>query len=192
MLLWIDIETTGLNVTQDIPLEVGFILTHDNYTAMGEVARMNWICKVHNWDFEPHDPFVHDMHTKSGLLDLLRRSNTEYQSYHAIDLQMMDWLQSQAYGFLGLDGTYPSLHPAGSSVHFDRTFLKKYFPLVESLLHHRHLDVSSVKMLYPFVGLEYHKEPEDPHRALADLDLDIAWLNKFVQKAAAFFPKGET
>lgn len=182
MLLWIDIETTGLNPSQDIPLEVGLILMEEGMGLNKEIGRRNWICKVYNFDFVPHDQFVADMHTKNGLLDRLRDDNTKvYPSYSYIDDEMTDWIMTYV-------PEIPKLHPAGSSVHFDRAFIERRFPRLNSHLHHRHLDVSSVKMLYPQVGLEYDKGPEDNHRALSDLDHDIEWLKNFLQKTAAFFP----
>lgn len=183
MLLWIDIETTGLSPFQDIPLEVGLILMDEGANLHLEIGRRNWICAVENFHFEPDDQFVADMHTRNGLLAELRNAKKVYQSYFEIDDEITDWIMTY------VDIPTTQLHPAGSSVHFDRSFIERRFPRLNSHLHHRHLDVSSVKMLFPQVGLEYDKGPEDVHRALSDLDNDIEFLKHFLSATAAFFPK---
>lgn len=172
MLLWIDLETTGLDPVQDIPLEVGLILMEEN--GMVEIARRSWLCSVYGFDYMPHDQFVHEMHTKNGLLYDLKIAKKTYPSFSFIDDEMCDWL----FTFTDVQ----QFTPAGSSVHFDVDFIRKRFSRLANHLHHRHLDVSSVKMLYPLIGEEYEKGPEDIHRALSDLDNDIAWLKKFIDK----------
>lgn len=184
MLLWIDTETTGLDPERDIPLEVGLILMEEGANLHREIGRRSWICAVKDFDFYPSDQFVHEMHTKNGLLNDLKIAKKVYQSYNEIDDEMCDWL------FTFVDPT-TTLHPAGSSVHFDVDFIRRRFPRLAHHLHHRYLDVSSVKMLYPQIGREYDKGPEDIHRTLSDLDHDIAWLQWFLSKAAAFFPMTE-
>jgi oligoribonuclease len=170
MLLWLDMETTGLNFEQDIPLEVGIILMEEN--GMVEIARKSWLCTCINFIWEPNNEFVHKMHTDNGLLEEMHAHPFVYGSYYEIDNEICEWILHDALK----DHPGYQLHPAGSSVHFDVRFAERRFPKFYSLLHHRHFDVSSIKMLSMLNGNEYDKGPDDPHRALADLDNDINWL----------------
>lgn len=174
-LLWIDLETTGLNFDQDIPIEVGLILTTFDLT---EISRRNWICRVKDYDYEPRNLFVHDMHSRNGLLQEL--FDTEpWSSYSRLDEIMENWLHFELFHLPKYNSEEP-IHPAGSSVYFDVRFVERRFPSLFRRLHYRYLDVSSIKMLALIEGHEYDKGPEDIHRALSDLDNDIDWLKKFM------------
>jgi len=176
MLLWLDMETTGLDYEVDIPIEVGIILMKEN--GLKEVARKSWLCAVRDFDFHPYEQFVHRMHTDNGLLAELEQA-TVFRSYSDVDDTICAWLDAN---------TPPEeiLYPAGSSVHFDVRFAERRLPQLYSKFYHRHLDVSSIKMLSMLVGAEYDKGPADPHRALGDLDNDILWLKNFL--ALSFMP----
>ena len=72
---------------------------------------------------------------------------------------------------------------AGNSVWQDRRFLKKYMPKIESFLHYRQIDVSSIKVIanawYPKDGTPLSKQSN--HTALSDIRSSIDEL-KFYQK----------
>jgi oligoribonuclease len=167
MLLWIDLETTGLNFYQDIPLEVGIILTdHD----LKEIARFSTLCAVVGYNFEPQNEFVYQMHSDNGLLEDLGFAPV-YSNYTKIDEEISAFLEE-------FNPQVDDLHPAGSSVWFDVRFCERYFPHTHAHFHHRHYDVSSVKMFKETLEGEYDKTP-DAHRAIADLEIDIAWVKDF-------------
>lgn len=69
---------------------------------------------------------------------------------------------------------------AGNSIYMDRMFLNKYMPTVNSMLHYRMLDVSSIKILreswYPAV-----KPPPKSwsHRVLNDISDSINELREY-------------
>jgi oligoribonuclease len=178
MLLFLDMETTGLDYFADIPLEVGIILMEEK--GMREIARNSWLCRVQGFIAEPTNEFVFNMHTKNGLLAELRESSTRtWDSFSQIDDDICSWVERESIEVFGTEpGTW---YLAGSSVHFDRRFAERRFPRFNSMLHHRHFDVSSIKMLSMLEGESYEKG-EEPHRALADLDLDIAWVWAYKQR----------
>jgi len=72
-----------------------------------------------------------------------------------------------------------SLHLAGSSVHFDRTFLKQHMPNSYGALHYQQLDASSFKIARDWwLGLEL--PPHDKaHRARADIENSLALARFF-------------
>ena len=74
---------------------------------------------------------------------------------------------------------------AGNSVHFDRAFIKQWWPDVFNLLHYRILDVSSFKIV---MQNKYHVifNKKETHRAMDDIRESIAelkfYLNYFTKK----------
>lgn len=73
--------------------------------------------------------------------------------------QVIDFLESNGIkpGILNLKGTFKEnikityslgeARLAGNTVYMDRLFLKKYMPRIDSFLHYRIIDVSSIKEL---------------------------------------------
>jgi oligoribonuclease len=102
------------------------------------------------------------MHTRSGLLDEIRRSTrTLEQAGH----ETLQFLKSHI-------GAPKAVPLCGNSIGTDRRFLAAYLPDIENYLHYRCVDVSSVKELvkrwYPQV--DAGKPPKTGnHRALDDI-----------------------
>ena len=99
------------------------------------------------------------MHARSGLLDAVWQRG---ESRGRVSAALYDFILRTVPGGA-------QLHLAGNSVHFDRGFLRAYFPNVEARFHHRHLDVSSLRL----AGEVFTEAPalggEKPHRAMADV-----------------------
>jgi oligoribonuclease len=69
---------------------------------------------------------------------------------------------------------------AGNSVHYDRSFIKQWWPEVYSLLHYRILDVSSFKIIMQNkYGLVFNKQ--ESHRALDDIRESMAELKFYLE-----------
>lgn len=167
LLCWIDLETTGLDPFDDEILECGIILTEMDLT---EIVRHSWVFPYPYDARENHNVIVKDMHDKNGLWIECDKLYNFHSLSEPTWQEIVNWVEYHAEG--------RKLYPAGSSVHFDTTFLKlhNFGQKLESMLYHRHFDVSSIKMLAQVAGGTYDKGPEDPHRALGDLDNDINWL----------------
>lgn len=144
---WVDIETTGLAVEDDRILEVGFLVTD---LDLGVIDKAHWTVKSpfseemvklrteRGTDKQRRDAtIVYDMHTESGLwLDVA----VSDQTLREVEAEAAIWLREQ-----GID---PKADPmCGSSVHFDRAFLKLHMPYVERLFHYRNIDISTLKEL---------------------------------------------
>jgi oligoribonuclease len=115
------------------------------------------------------DPFVVNMHTKSGLLNEIRTSTLSLEEAGRITL---DFIKSH----VGAPKTVPL---CGNSIGTDRRFLAKYLPEIENFLHYRSVDVSTIKELakrwYP--GLEISRPTKSgTHRALDDVRESIREL----------------
>jgi len=122
------------------------------------------------------DDFVTNMHTTSGLLELIKTSTVTHE----------DAMQ-QTLDFIKLHSPEPMKIPlCGNSIRTDRAFLNKYMPDIENWLHYRCVDVSTVKELVKRwnPGLE-HARPKSEgitHRAMDDVRDSVAELKFYRDK----------
>jgi oligoribonuclease len=119
------------------------------------------------------------MHVASGLLEELADGMTLEEA----EQHVLGYIKEHCP-----DGTRPPL--AGNTVATDRAFLARDMTELESFLHYRIVDVSSIKELsrrwYPRV---YYGAPAKSgnHRALADIQESIEELRYY--RAAVFVPQ---
>jgi oligoribonuclease len=155
-----DLEMTGLDHTSDVIVEIATLVTDDDLQIIAEGPDL----VVHAPDdvLARMDPFVVDMHTRSGLLDAIKASTITLEAAGAATLE-----------FIKLHVPEPMTVPlCGNSIGTDRRFLAAYLPEIEDHLHYRSIDVSSVKELvkrwYPSVDAE-RPHGHGSHRALDDI-----------------------
>jgi oligoribonuclease len=162
----LDFETAGLDPAADAePVELAAVVLDD---AFRELASAEWLIRPEHrlgWDKE-----ARAMHRASGLAGLV-----------ATDGLYRDRVAAQLDGFLSPFIPRGPLHLLGNSVHFDRGFLRQYFPDVERMFHHRRLDVSSVRMLAERLAGAPPLAGEKPHRAMADVRRSIAELKYWTE-----------
>jgi oligoribonuclease len=173
MLVWMDLEMTGLDPERDHIVEIATIVTDDELGIVAEgpdlvvhqpaevLARM--------------EPVVVEMHTASGLLGEIGTSTTTLAEAGRTTLD-----------FIRAHVPEPRSVPlCGNSIGTDRRFLARHLPEIEAHLHYRCVDVSSIKELakrwYPAVGLD--RPPKSgKHRALTDIRNSIAELRYYREK----------
>jgi oligoribonuclease len=179
MLVWMDLEMTGLDATRDVIVEIATIVTDDELTVVAEGPDL----VVHQDEtvMATMDPFVRDMHTKSGLLPLITSSTVTLADAGA-----------QTLAFIKEHVPAPRTVPlCGNSIGTDRRFLVRYLPEIEEWLHYRSVDVSTIKELarrwYPGV-VQNGKEKEGRHRALDDIRASIEELRHY--RETVFKPLG--
>jgi oligoribonuclease len=153
-LLWVDIETTGLKPERDDSILEISVARSKGLGPLGTIS--NFVCYYPSdasaWGLV--DPAVTRMHTENGLRVLCGSSTTT--------------LTGTCDRLLAIIGTdRPVL--AGSSVHFDRSFLAHDAPRVVEALHYRNLDVSSVRAFCYACGMPEIPKTDSPHRATVDL-----------------------
>lgn len=172
MLVWMDLEMTGLDHTSDVIVEIATLVTNDELEIVAEGPDI----VVHQPDdvLMRMDPFVVDMHTRSGLLDLIRSSTASLADAGAATLE-----------FIRQHVPEPRTVPlCGNSIGTDRRFLSAYLPEIEEYLHYRSVDVSSIKELvrrwYPDV-LAQRGWKAGTHRALDDIRESVAELQVYRQ-----------
>ncbi|GAB3037347.1 oligoribonuclease [Nocardioides flavus (ex Wang et al. 2016)] len=176
-LVWIDCEMTGLDLGADALIEVAALVTDFELNVLGE--GIDVIVKPPQESLDQMVEFVRSMHEKSGLLDELATGTTLAEA----EEQVLAYVKEHCP-----DGSRPPL--AGNTVATDRAFLARDMPGLESFLHYRIVDVSSIKELsrrwYPRA---YFAAPtkRGNHRALADIQESIEELRYY--REAVFVPQ---
>lgn len=188
MLCWVDVETTGLDPDTGRLLELACLLTDDELNPMAGEGFQSVIKGGRNASdlWQLMEPVVFQMHARSGLLSLIYADAGE--GLWEVEGRAMEWAQAA--------GIQPSakIPLAGSSVHFDRAWLKRHMPRFEELFSYRNVDVSTVKELCnrwaPEVAATRVKE-EPAHRAMADVLASIdelRWYRERFLRGAAVAP----
>ena len=180
MLVWMDLEMTGLDHTTDSIVEIATLVTDDDLQIVAEGPDL----VIHQPDevLDRMDPFVREMHTKSGLLDAIRASTVSLEDAGAATLE-----------FIKQHAPEPMTVPlCGNSIGTDRRFLAAYLPDIETHLHYRSVDVSSIKELvkrwYPDVDAQ-RPHGHGAHRALDDIRESVAELAYYRARVFAVEPR---
>ena len=150
-LLWLDLETSGLDPTRHDILEIAF--------KMEGIAQFERV--VHVTDFDEMDFEAAKMHKGTGLLsDCLMSKHSIDDVRIAVDTAVRRCPDH-------------TIHLAGNSVHFDRDFIRVNFKTLHARLHYRHLDVSVFQLRDIAKGVEPFNPPK-VHRAMPDVERSIA------------------
>ena len=167
LLLWLDMEMTGLDPARERVLEIATIVTDE---ALAEVAAGPELV-IHQPDevLAAMDRWNTEHHGASGLTERSRTSTVTEADAEAQTLAFVD----AHFG--------PKDRPVlcGNSIHQDRRFIRRYLPAFDARLHYRMIDVSTVKELgrrwYPAAMATQPAKAEN-HRALDDIRESIAEL----------------
>ena len=175
-LVWIDCEMTGLDLGADALIEVAALVTDFDLNVLGE--GIDVIIKPPDAALEQMIEFVRTMHEHSGLLAELESGTTLADA----EQQVLAYIKEHCP-----DGSRPPL--AGNTVATDRSFLARDMAELESFLHYRIVDVSSIKELSRrWFPRAYFAAPtkRGNHRALADIQESIEELRYY--REAVFVP----
>lgn len=170
LFVWLDLEMTGLDLERCAIVEIGIVLTRGDLVPIAELERVIW---QPDEVLARMEPFVRDMHMRSGLLDRIRASKVSLADAERDALALVSQHCPIREGVL-----------AGNSIHTDRSFLGRYMPRLEGWLHYRQVDVSSLKVLagawYP--DLPRFGKADKTHTALDDLRGSLAELAYYREK----------
>jgi len=157
-LVWMDLEMTGLDPKSDLIIEIATVITdaHLNLVAQGPVLAIHQsdtvLSKMDDWN--------QTTHSQTGLIDRVKASNLTHADAESATLTFLrEYLN-------------PGKSPlCGNSICQDRRFLAEHMPELESFLHYRNLDVSSIKELAVRwrPGLAGGFSKKGGHRALDDI-----------------------
>jgi oligoribonuclease len=179
VLVWIDLEMTGLVPSRHVVVEIATLITDDDLVTVAEGPDV--VVHADDEQLEQMDGVVRRMHTRSGLLPAIQSSPT---SLAEAGRQTLEFLRAHIK-------TPRSVPLCGNSIGTDRRFLATYLPEVDDFLHYRSIDVSSIKELcrrwYPEVLAQAPAKAET-HRALDDIRESIAELAYY--RSTIFVPGG--
>ncbi|WP_422774882.1 oligoribonuclease [Plantactinospora sp. WMMC1484] len=170
LLVWVDCEMTGLDLGKDALIEVAALVTDRDLNVLGEGVDV--VIHADEQALAGMPEIVRAMHERSGLTEEVRRSVVSLRE--AEDL-VLDYVTA----FVKDPRTAPL---CGNSIATDRGFLARDMPRLDTHLHYRMIDVSSIKELcrrwYPRV---YFGQPAKglAHRALADVRESIRELEYY-------------
>jgi len=168
LLLWLDLETTGLD--PEAPgariLEVAAVVTDEALVRQGSFEAV--LQFEDTTMISSLEPRVREMHERHGLL-------AECVGAGALAL---DEVQGELIGLLAGCRMAPGTAPlCGSTISFDRAWLKRFMPKVNGLLHYRNIDVTTVKRLARMWRPDLiEPKKADRHRAMSDILESIAEL----------------
>ena len=133
--VWVDSETTGLNIDKCDLIEVEFLLTDkfadhvfDSFRRVIKPDDEEW----HSWA----EPFAIDLHNNN---DLFKEVNEIGVSLEQAEQEFLDWLDRHS-----LKPKLYSMYGANVA-NFDRQWLKAYMPKLEDWFHYRNVDVSTLR-----------------------------------------------
>lgn len=176
LLVWVDCEMTGLDLADDALIEVAALVTDADLNVLGDGVDV--IIKPAAAAVDQMGDFVRNMHQSSGLLTQLEAGVSMDEAEQRVLDYVREFVQEARRAPL-----------AGNTIGTDRAFLARDMPQLESFVHYRNVDVSSVKELvrrwYPRV---YYSSPAKSgnHRALADIQESIEELRYY--RDAVFAP----
>ena len=164
-LIWIDLEMTGLDTSNDTIIEIATIVTdkHLNELVEGPVFAIGQAQAT----MDAMDEWNSRQHGETGLTVRVIESETGLQDAEAGTIEFLSkWVD---------EGASPM---CGNSICQDRRFMAREMPSLERFFHYRNLDVSTLKILaqlwLPEIAAGFDKE--STHRALADIRDSIAEL----------------
>ena len=172
MLVWMDLEMTGLEDDRHVIVEIATLITDDDLNIVAEGPDL--VIHASEEELAEMGELVTTMHTSSGLLEQIKASSISLEQAEA---ETLAFIQSHVK-----PGSTPL---AGNSISTDRRFLARYMPSIENYLHYRIVDVSSIKELcrrwYPKLA---SKAPgkDGSHRAMDDIRDSVAELIYYRQQ----------
>ncbi|MGB4761844.1 MAG: oligoribonuclease [Candidatus Saccharimonas sp.] len=169
-ILWVDLEMTGLDPSEDRILEVGAIVTDWD---LKEIATYEAVKKVgpvlmkKRMVGEFWDEF-------SDVREALIAQNADGKNGRMVENELLAFIDE----FIGPDD---KVLLAGNSIHQDRRFIANEWPRLDARLHYRMLDVSAWKVVFEGKYRKKFAKPE-AHRAIGDIRGSIEELQYYLKK----------
>lgn len=173
-LVWIDCEMTGLDPAIDELVEIAVVVTDFNLKILDPGLQL--VIKASDAAMANMGEFVQNMHATSGLDKEIPNGLPLAEA----EERVLEYVRQ----FVPVERKAPL---AGNTIGTDRMFLAKYMPALDTYLHYRNVDVSSIKELSRrWMPRVYFNAPEKHggHRALADILESIRELQYY--RLAAF------
>jgi oligoribonuclease len=169
-LVWMDLEMTGLDPKTCVIIEIASIVTDKdlNLIAQGPSLVIHQPQSV----LDAMDDWNKTHHGESGLIEAVQKSTIS-----------LEYAEKQTLAFISQHSNAKGSPLCGNTIYQDRRFLIEYMPALESYLHYRLVDVSTVKELVKrWYGPEFQSpQKKQKHKALDDI-LETVEELKFYRK----------
>lgn len=173
LLLWVDVETTGLDPASAHLLQVAAIITDTKGNVLAEPF-MEVVQHSNGAELRENTvPFVQEMHDATGLWDRLASGTPLVK----VDELLYSYVAEHA-------PNKRQARLAGSSCRLDLNFLEAFLPNTYQHLHYRSVDVSALA----YVAVEWgftpgYYEKKKTHDALDDIRESLEeflWIKQFL------------
>jgi oligoribonuclease len=163
-LIWLDLETFGLDPIQHPILEIGLRITDLELKTIDDYHDIIWIQNNYERRRKAADTYVQKMHETSGLW---KEAETVGSHPEIVAEHVLDWLDKH-------DANIGD-PVCGSSVQFDRAMLAAQMPDINNMFSYRNIDISTLKELCArynprvYSKLDESTHPRKAHRVMPDL-----------------------
>ena len=172
-LVWIDLEMTGLNPQIHKIIEIATIITDSELNIVAKGPDL--VISASDDELSKMNTYVRDMHTKSGLIDEVKKSSLTIRD---AEIETLEFINKHIKA-----KNKPPV--CGNSIGTDRRFLDTQMNDLENRFNYRVVDVSSIKELanrwYPDIDRNIPSKAEN-HRALEDIIESIEELKYYREK----------
>ena len=167
ILLWVDLEMTGLDPEKDRILEVAAIVTDWNMEELGTFTAVVKVDEQLMRERMVGEFWEKNKESYNGLL----AQNADGEPVGQVERELLEFLaQFKA----------ETVYLAGNSIHQDRKFIEREWPELNKKLHYRMLDVSAWKVYFENALHHQFAKPEN-HRALDDIRGSIEELKWYLK-----------
>lgn len=133
-LVWIDLEMTGLEEDKHVIIEIASLVTDSELNELAEGPTI--AIKRSSSELSEINPWSQEQHSKSGLLKRVENSEISIAEAEKVTIKFLKKFVNK--------GISPI---CGNSIGTDRRFIKKEMPKLDTFLHYRMVDVSTIKEL---------------------------------------------
>ena len=185
LILFCDLETTGVDKDLDNIIEVGIAVYR--WPEFDEVFAKSYLVAptLDAWERAMKKDEVREMHAINGLttdIDSILDLHPDLFTPELVD----DMIDEDLLRF----GSRGSAHiPLGGSgvTHFDRPFIKKYLPKFDARISHWAYDVGVMRRMFLLAGARYADDSGKTHRALDDARVHAGEFKFYMEKITELF-----
>lgn len=160
-IIWVDVETSGLDARYDSLLEIAAICTDMCGNRLG--APFHSLCKQANLSqvIQSAEDEARKLHEVNHLWQDLYNEKTPV-NFEQLDKELLFWM----YSIVPAKST---IYFGGNSPSLDRNFLAENLPLFYSEFSHRSVDVTSISLFFKHNSNRKNFFKTTLHRSLSDI-----------------------
>lgn len=170
MFLFLDCETTGLNrisnsteIRYNHCMQIAGVICD---SKLNELERFNYYVETTSEDFESMSDFVLNMHTETGLLDILK-DGSKVMPKSKVDNYVKRIINKYI-------SKHDKITIVGNNISFDYEVVRQNFPLTYNRIQYSMIDVSTIRKAISILDKNFNKKimmyKKSNHDALVDIE----------------------